>query len=157
MGQREKNRKLKRQEQERAKMAPKPLDVVLTLLPAIFLFGIRTFAGPCVHEDGSEAACVMTSYVMTGLGVVALLLVFMRILGADLRTRRCFDLFLVVAGVLIAVLPSTALPLCAMDSMRCQAVMVPFARIMGLAIVVGALACEFTVDRDVPTGRKNRR
>lgn len=131
--------------------------IVLSLLPAVLLLGIRTFAGPCVHEDGSAAACTNTGYVLLALGAVALVLCFMRLFAADKRTRRSFDLLLVIAGILLAVLPGTALPLCMMATMRCRSLMLPFARIMGAVIALGALACELTEDHEEPTGRRRRR
>ena len=132
-------------------------DIVLSLIPALFLAGLRTIAGPCVHEDGTAAACTSTGTVLTALAVGSLVLVLMRLLAADLRTKRSFDLLLTIAGVAIAVLPGTVLTLCMMATMRCHTIMLPFARVVGVALVLCALACEFTVDHEVPTGRKRRR
>ena len=143
------------------KRPPRPettiLTIVLTLLPAVFLLGIRTFAGPCVHEDGSASACTTTGHVLLGVGAVALILGMLRLFGADKRTRRCFDLLLVVAGLALAILPGTALPLCMMATMRCRSLMLPFARVMGAAVAIGAFACELTEDHEEPTGRRRRR
>lgn len=134
-----------------------PIDGVLLALPVVFVLGVRTVAGPCIHEDGTVGACAMAGTVLTGLGVVAAVLAALRLYGADKRTRRSFDLFLVIAGLAMAILPGNVLQLCMMATMHCRAVMLPFARIMGVALVLLAVACEFTVDRDIPTGRKRRR
>jgi hypothetical protein len=132
-------------------------DAVMAVIPAVFVLGVRTVAGPCVHADGTAAACTMAGRVLLGLGAAATLLACMRLFSADLKTRRSFDLLLVVAGALIAVLPGTALSLCMMETMHCRAVMLPFARLLGAATIVCALVCEFTVDQEVPTSRKKRR
>ena len=155
MGQKEKNRQKRREQEQRPK--PGIMDVIVTLLPAVLVAGLRTFAAPCMHEDGSAAACTTAGTVLLVLGVVTLVLAVMRLLGVDRRTRRSLDLFLVIAGIALAVLPGTILPLCMMETMRCRAVMMPFARIIGAATAIVALACELTVDREVPAGRKSRR
>lgn len=133
------------------------MDAVIAVVSAVLLVGLRTFAGPCVHEDGSAAGCTMTGHVLVGLAVLALVLCVMRLLAADLRTRRSFDLLVFVCGLLVALLPGNALSLCMMATMRCHTVMLPFARVMGVALMLISLACELTVDRDAPTGRKKRR
>jgi methionine aminopeptidase type I len=72
-------------------------------------------------------------------------------------TKRSFDLLLVIAGVVVAVLPGNVVALCADTTMRCNVIMLPFARIAGACMSVAALACELTVDHEIPTGRKRRR
>lgn len=131
-------------------------DGIITALPAVLVLGLRTVAAPCVHTDGSAAACTTAGHVLFGLAIASLALALMRLLGADLRTRRSFDLLLVLVGIAIALVPGTTLSLCADATMPCQAIMRPFARVMGAALVIGAMACELTVDHEVPTGRKRR-
>lgn len=133
------------------------MDAVLAAVAVLLLVGLRTFAGPCVHEDGSAAGCTMAGHVLFGLAILAVGLCVLRLLAADLRTRRVFDLLLFINGILVAALPGTALTLCMMTTMRCHTIMTPFARVMGVALMVAAIACELTVDHDVPTGRKRRR
>ena len=52
MGKREKSKK---------KVPPRPktgpLDVVLSVVAALVMVGLRTVAAPCVHADGSAADC----------------------------------------------------------------------------------------------------
>lgn len=121
-------------------------DALVAAIAILFTFGLRSFAGPCVHDDGSAAACTMTGHVLFGLGIASIALSVLRILSADYHTKRSFDLFLVIAGILIALSPGTVLPLCMMETMHCQAIMLPFARIMGGLMAVAALACEFLFD-----------
>lgn len=123
-------------------------DVVVAAVAILFTFGIRTFAGPCVHDDGSASACTLAGNVLFGLGVIAIVLSVLRIQSVNYQTKRSFDLFLVIAGLVIASTPGTMLPLCMMETMRCQAVMLPFARIMGGLLAALALGCEFLFDRE---------
>jgi hypothetical protein len=88
---------------------------------------------------------------------VAVGLVVLRQLGADTRTKRSFDFLLLIVGVLYAVLPGNVLGLCSGASMVCHVVMLPFARVMGVALGLAAVACEAAVDQEVVTGRKRRR
>lgn len=146
---------------KKQKVAPRPqtgvMDVALTVVAGLYLAGLRMVARPCAHADGSVPACRLAGTVLLGLAGVALVLVVMRLLGADTRTKRSFDLLLLVVGVLIAVLPGNVLGLCDDATMVCHTVMLPFARVMGVALGLAAVACEATVDQEVPTGRKRRR
>lgn len=143
------------------KVQPRPqtsmLDLVVMVIPTLFVCGLRTFATPCVHDDGSVAVCGTTAFVLLGMGVTALVLSLLRMLGADKATKRSFDLLLVIAGLLIAFSPSFILELCADASMRCNTIMLPFARVFGAGLAVCAVLCEASVDHEEPTGRKRRR
>ena len=152
MGKRE--RRNKQQQTERPPVgAP---DAVLSFAAIVSVFGVRTFAAPCVHEDASVAACLVTGRVLLAIGAAALALTLVRLLAADRHTKRSFDFLVAVAGLLFAALPGTMLPLCTDASMGCHTVMLPFARIVGIALIVLSVVCELTVDREVPTGRRRR-
>ena len=146
---------------KKQKVAPRPqtgaMDVVLAAVSIINLAGLRMFVQPCTHADGSEPACRLTATVLLVLAVVAVGLVVLRQLGADTRTKRSFDFLLLIVGVLYAVLPGNVLGLCSDASMVCHVVMLPFARVVGVALGLAAVACEATVDQEVVTGRKRRR
>ena len=152
MGKRERRNK---QQPDRPPVGP--LDAVLSFAAVISVFGVRTIAAPCVHEDGSAAACLLTGRVLLAIGAVALALSLARLLAADRHTKRSFDFLVAVAGLLVAVLPGTTLALCADTTMRCHTAMLPFARVVGVALIALSIVCELTVDREVPTGRKRRR
>ena len=147
----------KNKQKQTERLATGPLDIALSVIPPAYLVGLKTFAGACEHDDGTVAACALTGNILFGAGLVALVLAAMRLLAVDHRTRRSFDLFLLIAGVFIAVSPNTVFSLCMMETMRCRAVMLPFSRIMGVVLGLLAIACEATVDHEVPTGRKRRR
>ena len=131
-----------------------PIDVVASLVPAAFLAGIRTFAAPC----GGGHACTMAGHILFGMGVAAMALVLMRLFGADKATKRSFDLILVIVGLLLAFLPGGPLALCTEATMTCRAITLPFARVCGIALALGAFGCELTTDyEERGRGRRRRR
>lgn len=146
---------------KKAKQPPRPkagvADAVLTVIPIALFLLVRSFAGACVHEDGSPVVCATTAHVLTGLAIAGTVLCCLRILAADRATKRSFDLLLTIAGIAIAAMPGNMLPLCADTTMQCHTLMTPVARVLGVALIVGAILCELTVDHEEPTGRKRRR
>ena len=64
MGKREREKQQRRKQPPRSPVAA--MDVALTLVPVVFLAGIRTFAAPCVHDDGLPATCAMAGHVCWG-------------------------------------------------------------------------------------------
>lgn len=147
----------KKKQKQPARPPISALDGVISAVPALIIFSLRTFVVACTHEDGSAAPCVTTHHVLTGLGVALLVLAFMRLMAADKRTKRSFDFMIALGGLLFALLPGTVLVFCDDATMVCQTVMLPFARIAGALMIVLALVCEFTIDHEEPTGRKRRR
>lgn len=151
MGKREKSRK---------KTAPRPtlgaMDLVLVVVALLMVTGFRTVAGSCAHAGGEAHACAMAGRVLMVLGFVGAALALLRTLSADLATKRSFDLLILIVGVLVAVLPGTTLTLCAEAGMTCRTIMAPFARVAGVVLGLVAIACEATVDHEVPTGRRRR-
>lgn len=134
----------------------RPVDVMLALVPVAFVIGLRTFAGPCVHEDGSIGGCAMASHELLAVGVLGIALALVRLLVTNQRARRVLDLLLAASGVALVLIPGVIAPLCMMTTMRCHTIMAPFARIMGGLLAVGAVACGLTVDRAAPTGGRRR-
>ncbi|MDO4537656.1 MAG: DUF4418 family protein [Coriobacteriales bacterium] len=119
---------------------PQPLaGIILTLLSALLLAGVLSFAGPCAHEDGSVAACSSAARAVVALGVAALVLSIVRIFELDEGERRGLSLGVATLGVLVVLMPGTLVSLCAEESMRCHAVMQPFCMVVGaLMALVGA-------------------
>jgi len=146
---------------KKKKQPPRPqtgaADVLITLVPTALLLSLRTFAGACVHEDGSPIVCATASHVLTGLAIAGILLCCTRILSADKATKRSFDLMLAILGAATAAMPGYMLQLCADTTMRCHTIMLPVARVCGVLLIVGAIICELGVDHEEPTGRKRRR
>ncbi|MBQ8073657.1 MAG: DUF4418 family protein [Clostridia bacterium] len=112
--------------------------IVLTVLAAVQAIGARTFLHPCVHEDGSLAACAGAGDWLFGLGLAGILLG----LGLTLLPVRGIRLALCAAalawGVCTLLAPGTLSPICMMPSMRCQMVTRPGALVLGVLILLCA-------------------
>jgi len=117
------------------------VGVILTLLAALLLFGVATFAGPCQeHGDQGLSSCVWASRAVLGVGVVAAVLAIVRIFETDEGERRGLSLACALLGFLAAAMPGFIIDTCADSAMHCNAVMRPFVVAVGLAIgVVGAV------------------
>ena len=111
---------------------------VLLLAAAVLIaIGSVTVIGPCVHADGSAAACTDTgrAILIDGcvLAALATVLLFVRTPGA----RAAIFLAALCAAVVCILLPGTIMPLCRMDTMHCRAVMQPSVMILsGIAAII---------------------
>lgn len=116
------------------------VGIIATVLSALLVIGILTFAGPCgVHDDGSVSSCHWASRAILGAGVVLVILSVVRIFERDEGERRGLSLGIALVGGLVAALPSFLIDLCMMQTMRCHIIMKPFALAIGIALlVVGA-------------------
>ena len=111
--------------------------IVLTVLAGLLIVGLLSFAGPCdVHEDGSHGSCFWAFRALLGVGGAAAIIALVRIFEQDEGERRGLSFSCALLGVLIAVIPTGLIDLCSMATMRCNAVMAPFARIVGIAIAL---------------------
>lgn len=117
---------------------PAPLvGIVVTVLSVLLILGILTFAGPCgVHNDGTVGSCYWASRAVLGVGVVLFVLSVVRIFERDEGERRGLSLAIASLGALAACMPGALIDLCAVQTMRCNAVMRPFVLVVGIALAV---------------------
>ena len=119
-------------------------SVVAFELSALVAVGCATFLGPCVHEDGSVAACHWTGLMLSGIGA---LLALTTLMSAFLPSARGGLLLgAILAAVLGILAPGRLLPLCGMTTMRCRALMRPASAILFALIAICALI-GFLMDR----------
>jgi len=130
-----------RRELTMEKPKAKPIaGLLLTLLVALLIFGVVTFARPCDSGDQGEMSCLWASRVVIGVGAVAAILAIVRIFETDEGERRGLSLSVGLLGFLIAALPGPIIGLCGDPSMHCNAVMRPFVLVVGVAMgVIGAV------------------
>ncbi|MBR1559532.1 MAG: DUF4418 family protein [Clostridia bacterium] len=115
-------------------LIPAVIVLVLALVAAI---GSQGFLGPCVHEDGSFGACHWAGRAELGVG---LLLAALALLGILVKTaRRGLYLAMLPTALLGILTPGTLISLCAMDTMRCRALMRPAMTILFALSLVAAL------------------
>ena len=111
--------------------------IVLTVLSALLVVGVLSFATPCgVHDDGSYGSCRWAARAVLGVGVALLVLSVVRIFERDEGERRGLSLAAALLGVLVACMPGVLVDLCATQAMRCHAIMHPFSVCVGAAIAV---------------------
>lgn len=118
--------------------------VVLTALAVVLIAGLLTFAGPCdpqaVHGGGEVPSCFWAFRAMLGAGVILMIISIVRIFETDEGERRGLSLGAALLGALIAATPGLLVALCGDASMPCNAVMRPFAMLLGSTVfLVGAI------------------
>ncbi len=118
----------------------RPLMLAAAVLGAVLAIGVVTFAGPCVHDDGSASTCSSAAQVIVALGAGACIAMLAGLaLPSESGAGAC-SIAGALLGALAALLPGNALALCMMHTMRCWLVMQPFALVCGVAIlIVGAV------------------
>lgn len=117
------------------------VGVILTLLAALLIVGVATFAGPCgEHDDVEATSCLWASRAVLGIAAVIAILAIVRVFETDEGERRGLSLACSLLGFLSAAMPGFLISLCTDPSMRCNAVMRPFVMCVGVAIgLVGAV------------------
>ena len=120
--------------------------VILLALAAAISAGSVTVLGPCVHGDGSQAACAGAGRAVLLDGcALAVLAVLILITRAPAARTGLLCAALCAAGAGIA-LPGTFFPLCRMDTMQCRAVMQPAMMILFTAALIVS-ACGIAAER----------
>lgn len=130
---------------ERAsKKTARALGFATVVIGAVVVLGVLTFAGPCVHEDGSTSTCATAGMAVLwgGLGVVLFGLLATAAVSRGHARAVSIVAFAsaAVAALLVVLAPGTLFPLCMMATMRCQAVMRPFAHIAGVLATATSVA-----------------
>lgn len=115
----------------RKTIIPAALALCFSVLAAV---GVKTFLGPCVHEDGTFGPCHWAGQALFGISLL-LTAQGIGLLAARKNTQLCRGLFLamVLTSVLGMLIPGPVISLCGMATMRCRALMRPAMTIlMGL-------------------------
>lgn len=123
----------------RKKISSIPAALAL-VLAALLAVGVLTFAGPCIHEDGTTGMCFGASRFAVAAAFAAVAAALVRLVLTSPRIWVMADSVLALSGVCAAFVPGTVLPLCMMATMRCNAVMKPFALLMGIGIAILGVA-----------------
>ena len=94
-----------------------------------------TFAGPCVHDDGTLAVCHDSFRAVLVAGVIASVLSLASLFVPNRKASGVIALAAACCGAFAAAAPGTLFGMCMMQTMRCWTIMRPF------AIACGALVC----------------
>ena len=117
----------------------KKRDVVfgsaVAFLGILLTVGVQSFAGPCVHADGSAAVCAPVKTWLTITGGLIIVLSGVSIL----RPHWVFPCLTAAAAILVILIPGGILPVCRADTMRCRLVTSPTALALGVLILTVSL------------------
>ena len=112
------------------------LSITQLALCVLLTVGVRTFLRACVHEDGSFGACHGAETAVFAAGAVLSLLSCAAILFDGSGIRLAVLAAAMAAALLAALLPGRIMPLCMMESMRCNSVMKPAVWLLAAAVFV---------------------
>ena len=119
----------------------KPLVCAALVLCVLLVVGSLTFAGPCVHDDGSAAACHAAAHAVTAAGCVGAVAALMALFVRSRAASGVLSLVCAASGLFAAICPGTLFGLCMMQTMRCWTVMKPFALVCGVIVcALGVIA-----------------
>ena len=113
---------------------------ILTVLAALLIAGVASFAGPCEAHGGEEPmSCLWAARAVLGMGAAIAIISLVRIFERDEGERRGLSFASGLLGLLAAATPGLLIELCTDPAMRCNAVMRPFVLIAGAAIALVGL------------------
>ena len=115
------------------------VSVALLVLSLLLCVGVATVLHPCAHDDGSISTCHWAGQRLIGLGCVLTLLALGLFFIPRAKARCSLAVVIALAAFLALLTPGTLMPLCMMDTMRCNSIMKPSAMILSAAIFVMAL------------------
>ncbi|MDO4648843.1 MAG: DUF4418 family protein [Eubacteriales bacterium] len=119
---------------------------ILTLvISAIFAIGSQTFFQACIHEDGNYGACHYAGRTLTWAGIILVILAVFLVFTKQRMARKGIALSGLVLSLAGMALPKGVIPLCMMDTMRCNLVMRPFA-LLFLGILAVLFLAEYLMD-----------
>ena len=122
-------------------------DIILLVLSAVFLIGIRTFFAPCgPKDDGSWMTCHWAGQAITGIASVLLVISVIHMFVKDAKVKQGLAIAMIPTALFSVILPGNMIGLCMMNTMRCHSVMRP-ATIIVSVFVIAAAAFDLLVQR----------
>lgn len=119
-------------------------------LPGIMLaIGVKTVFLPCIHTDGSAAAC---SVCGQWIFILALVISAVALIRAFLsrKVRPLTDIILLLTCVFLLFIPGLT-GTCMMNTMRCNMLMKPFSIAV---VVIGLAVYGFCLFRDLKASKE---
>lgn len=117
----------------------RPFHVAAFVFTVLLIVGIVTFAGPCVHEDGSAAVCQGAAHAVVVAGVVACISTLVSLIVRSLKVSGVCVLVAACCGAFAVIAPGVLFGMCMMQTMRCWTVMRPFTLVCGAALLLCAV------------------
>ncbi len=114
------------------------LACVRAALGLLLTVGVFTFMQPCARMDGEYGTCHWAGQALAGLGVVLTAQAVTGMLLGNAKAREGVSLSMIPAALLAALIPGAIIPLCMMETMRCNTTMKPAAIL--IAALIGVLS-----------------
>ena len=112
------------------------VSLVATIAALLLAIGVMTVFAACgPKEDGTWMHCHDVQMGIMACGVVATVALAIATFVKSKGARIALYVVAIIACVVVLALPSV-MPMCSMETMRCHAVMTPFARIMAAITAV---------------------
>ena len=124
-------------------------DIILLVLSAVFLIGIRTFFAPCgPKDDGSWMTCHWAEQVVFVIGIVLTVISLVILIAGNSKIAAGASIAAVPVAISAALIPGFAVNLCMMTNMHCHTVMRAAVIVVSALIVVLAAANAFLTARN---------
>ena len=115
-------------------------DIILLVLSAVFLIGIRTFFAPCgPKDDGSWMTCHWAGQAITGIAAVLLVISVIHMFVKDAKVKQGLAIAMIPTALFSVILPGNMIGLCMMNTMRCHSVMHPATIVMSVLMIAAAV------------------
>lgn len=115
----------------KASFALRALGVIQVATALFLVAGVLSFAGPCVHDDGSPITCAQASWGIIGMGVMLMGAALAHLVVEGRVARVVCSALCAFLALIVMLVPGPILPICPVETMHCQAVMKPFALACG--------------------------
>lgn len=116
--------------------AYKILSIAVLVLAVFVAVGLFTFAGPCVHEDGSFGGCLQSAMGIMGACLFLACIALVQLAVGNGTVRGILAIIAACLGLFMAFAPGNLLTLCMMDTMQCRLAMQPLAMFCGVLIAL---------------------
>lgn len=116
------------------------LSILRAVLALVLVIGSCTFLQPCIHEDGNFGTCHYAGVLLTWVGVILLLQAVCAVVTTNRGVRAGLAVASILAGTLAFKVPGGLIPLCGMNTMRCNLIMKPASMLLTGIYVVQAVA-----------------
>lgn len=112
-------------------------EYILIFVAAVLGIGVQTlFKGCGAMEDGSYMHCHTAQLYVFVLSLGLVIINIGNIFLNGIVARRIISFVSVILSLIVTVTPGILVPLCMMETMRCNAIFKPFVYVLGAILVV---------------------
>lgn len=130
-------------------MKDRIFSIITLVLGALLAIGVSTVFAACgPKEDGTWMHCHDAQMAVMALGVAIAVVSLVAMLLKSNGAKIGLGVVNAVLGLVVCLVPGTIVSMCMMETMRCHAVMKPFAMIMGALVLVFAIIGVVKAARD---------